>query len=158
MADKLPVDLMRPYTIKSVPSRIIERIGTEAPKMGLTAGQLVEKSIDKFFDGGGADQKVDVFAYVIKLIQAAGPFNADNPMPRDVRSLINAYARMAQGLPGRKPGQTNQPSLDDHTGSQTENDRSEERLTVTPGRKPGMTGRSKQGSGHTSAPHDAAAV
>ena len=152
MADKLPVDLMRPYTIKSVPSRIIERIGTEAPKMGLTAGQLVEKSIDKFFDGGGADQKVDVFAYVIKLIQAAGPFNADNPMPRDVRSLINAYARMAQGLPGRKPGQTNQPSLD-HTGSQTENDRSEE---VTPGRKPGMTGRSKQGSGH--ATHTSAAV
>jgi hypothetical protein len=121
MPDADPVDLMQPWTIKSVATRVSKAITAAARRDGLTTGQLMERMWDAWERGGKpvAVEPVNVVADLATLLHAAGALPEHTPVPREVRALINDYARMARGLPGQKPRQTE----DGHTELLTGDDR-----------------------------------
>lgn len=76
-----PVDLMKPWTVKSVATRVSEDITTEARKMGVTTGQLLEKVWDAWRD------------------QAADP---NSMTPDQVTARMQATAAVLQGMAAAK--------------------------------------------------------
>jgi hypothetical protein len=80
------------WGIKSISSKTVEEIIAAAPK-GCTSGQMIEKLWVFWKSGGAVQQPVDRIGELAKLVAAIGPFNRDNPMPGEVRKLVNAYAR-----------------------------------------------------------------
>lgn len=129
-----PVDLMKPWTIKSVATRVSEDITATARRENLTTGQLLERVWDAWKAGGWQATKetnVTLIADLSALLHAVGSLPEHTPVPREVRSLINDYARMARGLPSLKPGQTQeigglpsqQPRLTNGAGEGTDDRR-----------------------------------
>jgi hypothetical protein len=100
---------MKPWTIKSVATRVSEDITATARRENLTTGQLLEKVWDAWKAGGWQATKetnVTLIADLSSLLHAVGSLPEHTPVPREVRALINDYARMARGLPGLQLGQT----------------------------------------------------
>jgi hypothetical protein len=100
-----PVDLMKPWTIKSVSTRTQNTITAAARRENLTVGQWLEKRVDEW-EAAGSPEPRDApdLAGLAGLITAAGAMAQHTKLPGEVRALINQRARAARGLPGRKPG------------------------------------------------------
>lgn len=99
------VDVLKPWSIKAISGRVSDEIAAEAKRSSLNTGQLIER-MWVAWKAGGSPVHVPTQSSapdLATLLQAAGPFNADNPMPRDVRSLLNEMARSYRGV---KPGHT----------------------------------------------------
>lgn len=96
------VDLLKPWTVKAVATRVSDEITAEARRESLTVGQLVEKIWDAWKADGTQSANVDLVAHVATLLHAAGALPEHIPLPREARALINDYARMARGLPAQK--------------------------------------------------------
>lgn len=106
-----PVDLMKPWTIKSLPTRVIEGINAAARRDNLTVGQWVEKRFDEWEGSGSPTPSGNVLTDLNALMHAAAALATVTKLPREVRTLIGDYARTARGLPSQKPGQARLPSL-----------------------------------------------
>lgn len=110
MSQSETIETIKQWGIKSISSRVIDEISDAAAKMDpkLTNGQMIEK-LWEFWQNNGAVQKpVDLMAELVRIAQAAGPFTEHNPMPKELRSLINTYAKAAkdQVKPSSQPGIT----------------------------------------------------
>lgn len=103
-----PVDLMKPWTTKSLATRVADDIAATARRENLTTGQLLEKVWDEWKARGrpAPIQTGNIVSSLAELLRAAGSLPEHMPMPREVRNTINEYARMARGLPPQKLGQT----------------------------------------------------
>jgi hypothetical protein len=102
-----PIDLMKPWTIKSVPTRVITGVATAARRENLTVGQWLEKRFDEWEGRGSPERQAPVD--LSGLLTAAAAFATVAKLPREVRSLIADTARNARGKPGLRPGITVQP-------------------------------------------------
>lgn len=97
------VDVLKPWSIKAISNRVSDEIAAEARRSSLNTGQLIER-MWAMWKAGGSPVHVPARANApdfAMLLAAAGPFSKDNPMPRDVRSLLNEMARSYRGV---KPG------------------------------------------------------
>jgi hypothetical protein len=99
-----PIDLMRPWTIKSMPAKTIEAITAAARRDNVTVGQWLEKRVAEWEQGAsGVPQGAPSLTDLTALIAAAGHMAQHTKLPGEVRTLINQLARIAQGAPPR-PG------------------------------------------------------
>lgn len=101
-----PVDLMKPWTVKSLSTRVIEGIAAAARRENLTVGQWVEKRYAEWEGQGSPTPSGNPAADLVALLHAAAVFAAAAKLPREVRLLISDTARQARGLPGRQPDHT----------------------------------------------------
>lgn len=106
-----PVDLMKPWTIKSIPTRVIEGINAAARRDNLTVGQWVEKRYNEWEGAGSPQPSGNVLADLNALMHAAAALATVAKLPREVRTLIGDYARSARGLPSQKHSQARLPGL-----------------------------------------------
>lgn len=103
-----PIDLMKPWTIKSLSTRTQSAITSAARRENLTVGQWLEKRVYEWEGAGSPEPRAAPgLTDLAALITAAGAMAQHTKLPGEVRSLINQCARVAQGLPGRKPGKPN---------------------------------------------------
>jgi hypothetical protein len=106
-----PVEVMKPWAIKSMSSAVIDDIGETARREGLTAGQMVERAWAAYRAGAATQpmSAVDAatsIADMATLLHAVAALAAHTTVPRDVRGLISAYARAVRGLPGETTRKT----------------------------------------------------
>ncbi len=105
-----PVDQMAPWTIKSIAVGTKIAILDAAHREKLTVGQWLERRVAEWVGDGSPEPRgpapASTLSELAALIAAAGAMAAHTKLPGEVRSLINARARAAQGLPGRIPGKT----------------------------------------------------
>lgn len=101
---------LKPWTVKAIDPRVSDAIVAAARREGINAGQLIERLWAAWLAQGSPTQVAVVAAQppvnapappvnapdLATLLHAAGPFGADNPMPREARSLINDLARSAR--------------------------------------------------------------
>lgn len=106
-----PVDLMKPWTIKSIPTRVIEGINAAARRNNLTVGQWVEKRFDEWEGADSPAQSGGALSDLNALMHAAAALATVTKLPREVRTLIGDYARSARGLPSHKHSQARLPGL-----------------------------------------------
>ena len=92
MSDK-PMDVLKPWTIKSVPARVADEITEAAPKLGLTNGQLIEKMWELWKGEGQPMAAGNPLSDLTALLNAAGFAAGTTPPPRAVRGLIGDYAK-----------------------------------------------------------------
>ncbi len=116
--DDEPIDLMKPWTIKSAPNATREAVTEAARKAGLTVGQWLEKRVTEWTDAGspervptsskasGGSAETQEIADLVALMNAAAALAAVTKLPSEVRSLISQKARSARGLPSQQPRQT----------------------------------------------------
>jgi hypothetical protein len=103
-----PVDLMKPWTIKSVSTQTQATVLAAARRENLTVGQWLEKRVGEWETSGSPEPRdLPPPPDLPALLTAAGALAAHARLPGEVRSLINQMARDAQGLPRRKPGKLN---------------------------------------------------
>lgn len=92
-----PVEIMKPWTIKSLSARVIVEIHDTALLMRLTNGQLVARVWDEWKArhhapqafGAGAPSLGDLLA----LLQAVSALPAHIKIPVEVHQLLGHYAR-----------------------------------------------------------------
>lgn len=99
--------VLKPWTLKSIDTRVSDDIVAEARRTGINASQMVERAWAAWKASGSPVQMPAPLpagmSDLAALLQAAGPFTADNPMPGQVRSLINDIARSSRGVSPRHP-------------------------------------------------------
>jgi len=102
-----PIDVMKPWSIKSVATRTQNIATAAARRENLTVGQWLEKRIDEWEGQGAPEQRAaPTLGELATLLTAAGAMAQHTKLPGEVRTLINETARMARGLPAQKPGHT----------------------------------------------------
>jgi hypothetical protein len=119
------VETLTQWGIKKISSRVIREIQEAAYDAKITNGQMIERLWEHWKSKGAlvpmqtaappasADQ--DTVKILQGLVQAGGPWTEANPLPAEVRSLMNGYARQlkhakALGKPGYQPGITQEIS------------------------------------------------
>ena len=110
-----PVDIMAPWTIKSVSTATRDRVTTAARKEGLTVGQWLERRVAAWLDEGSpvvvqggltTDELTQLAAIATETAAAGGKF-----LPADMKSLIYRHVRARLLLAPPEPaGQDNQPA------------------------------------------------
>ncbi len=106
----MPVDLMKPWTVKSLPTRVIEGIAAAARRENLTVGQWVERRFDEWETQGSPERSESPPLDLVAVMHAAAALAAVTKLPREVRSLIAELARDARRSPGLTPLSAPQPS------------------------------------------------
>lgn len=115
------VETIKQWGIKAISARVSDEITEAAPKLGLTNGQLIEKMWEMWKHGGGLEQPVNPVDDLVKLVGAGGPWGEKNPLPSEVRKLMNAHARVARGLqPGITKGEAPKRIADQSTNVEGE--------------------------------------
>jgi len=111
--DDSPIDLMAPWTIKSVPVRIRDKVTAAARREGLTVGQWLERRVDEWDDAGSpvsvsaplAPVNLGELAQAMEAVRALATA-ANVPVPpqlaRDGLSMIRQAVRQAKGLARRR--------------------------------------------------------
>jgi hypothetical protein len=111
-----PVDVMKPWSIKSVATRTQSIATAAARRENLTVGQWLEKRIDEWEAQGSPEPRpAATISDLAALLTAAGAMAQHTKLPGAVRTLINETARRAQGLPAQKPGHTGARKITDET-------------------------------------------
>jgi hypothetical protein len=122
------VETLTQWGIKKISQRVIKQISEAAYDAKITNGQMIER-IWEFWQSKGAlvpvqapalpappaSSEQDTVKILQGLVQAGGPWTEANPLPAEVRSLMNGYARQlkqakALGKPGYQPGITQEIS------------------------------------------------
>lgn len=103
------IDTIRQWGIKAISSRVIDEITQEIAELAaagqkLTAGQMIEKLWAHYRSGGVLQAEVTQVTQVnpldelVRLVAAGGPWGEHNPLPGDVRKLMNSHARAVHGV------------------------------------------------------------
>jgi hypothetical protein len=122
------VETLTQWGIKKISSRVIKEIQDAAYDAKITNGQMIER-LWEFWKSKGALVPMQIPAAPVSsastdqdtvkilqgLVQAGGPWTEANPLPAEVRSLMNGYARQlkqakTRGKPGYQPGITSENS------------------------------------------------
>jgi hypothetical protein len=102
------IDLMKPWSIKACSSRVSDEVTTEARKMGLTTGQLLEKVWDAWKADGSpvsAPATTTDLAAICDLVRVATDVArvTGKPMRGDLQGrllgLVDQQIRAARGMP-----------------------------------------------------------
>ena len=102
-----PVDTIRPWTIKSLPTRTQGMILAAAKREGLTVGQWLERRVDEWANQGSPEPRGSLVSDLAELIRAFGTLPAEEArLPKELRTTINALARQMRVIPSFRPRQT----------------------------------------------------
>ncbi len=113
------IEQIKQWGIKSISSRVIDEIADAAHDLRITNGQLVEKMWEHWKNDGQNPQPsqpppINVLDDLVAILTAIGGLPEHVPLPKEVRTLINAYARLARGMTSGMqlvPGPASQPLI-----------------------------------------------